>query len=73
MVQVGQRTQPLTLGGKAGCVLTLAAVEAMQAPDGVRALGLVFRERPSFEDLRLVLPQGTMLQFEDPPGSTQLA
>jgi selenocysteine-specific translation elongation factor len=69
-VQVGQRTQPLTLGGKARRVLTLAAVETMQAPDGVRALGLVFRERPSLEELRWVLPPGTVLQFEDPPGIT---
>jgi hypothetical protein len=49
-------------------VLTLAAVEAMHAPDGGGdALGLVFRERPSLADLRLALVPGTVIRFEDDP------
>lgn len=33
------------------------------------ALGLVFRERPSLDELRSALTPGTMLQFEDAPGT----
>jgi hypothetical protein len=68
MVRVGQQTQPLALAGGLRRVLTLAAVETMHAPDGgAQALGLAFRERPSLEELRVVLAPGTLLQFEDMP------
>ena len=66
-VRVGQQTRPLALGVGALRVLTLAAVEAVRAPDGgADAVGLVFRERPSLEELRVVLTPGMMLRFEDP-------
>jgi translation elongation factor EF-Tu-like GTPase len=65
-LRVGQQTRPLALGAGPHRVLTLAAVEAVHASDGgASALGLVFRERPSLEDLRAVLIPGTLLQFED--------
>ena len=65
-VRVGQQTRPLALGAGTPRVLTLAAVEPMRAPDGGEsALGLVFRERPSLEELRAVLAPGTVLRFED--------
>jgi hypothetical protein len=65
-VRVGQRTRPLALGAGPRRVLTLAAVETMRAPDGgPSALGLVFRERPSLEELRLALAPGMVIRFED--------
>jgi hypothetical protein len=64
---VGQRTQPLALPADLPQVLTLAAVEVVHAIDGSSdALGLVFRERPSLDDLRSVLTRGTVLHLEDP-------
>jgi hypothetical protein len=68
-IRIGQRTQPLALGTGPHRILTLAAVQAMHAPDGgASAFGLVFQERPSLAELRLVLTPGTVLQFEDAPG-----
>ena len=70
MVRVGQRTRPLALGAGPHRVLTLAAVETVRSPDGgASALGLVFRERPSLEDLRLALAPGTVIRFEDEAGT----
>ncbi len=64
--RVGQRTQPLALGGRPPTVLTLSSVEAVRAPDGgAGALGLVFHERPSLDELRAVLRPGTRLRLED--------
>lgn len=69
-VRVGQQTRPLALGTGPRRVLTLAAVETVHAPDGgASALGLVFRERPSLEELRAALTPGTMLRFEDTVGT----
>jgi hypothetical protein len=69
-VRVGQRTRPLALGAGPHRVLTLAAVAAVHPPDGgASALGLVFRERPSLDDLRLALAPGTMIRFEDDAGT----
>jgi hypothetical protein len=69
-VRIGQRTHPLALGAGAHRVLTLAAVEPVDAPDGgPSALGLVFRERPSLEDLHLALAPGTVIRFEDDAGA----
>jgi translation elongation factor EF-Tu-like GTPase len=69
-VRVGQQTRPLALGAGPHRVLTLAAVETMHAPDGgASALGLVFRERPSLEELRSALMPGTVLQFGDITGT----
>jgi translation elongation factor EF-Tu-like GTPase len=69
-VRVGQQTPPLALGAGPRRVLTLAAVEAVHAHDGgASALGLVFRERPSLEDLRSTVTPGTVLQFEDVTGT----
>jgi translation elongation factor EF-Tu-like GTPase len=69
-VRVGQQTRPLALGAGPDRVLTLAAVETVHAPDGgASALGLVFRERPSIEDIRSALTPGTVLQFEDVTGT----
>ena len=68
--RVGQRTRPLALGGGPHRVLTLAAVEPVHAADGgAGALGLVFRERPTLEDLRLALAPGTVIRFEDDAGT----
>jgi translation elongation factor EF-Tu-like GTPase len=68
--RVGQQTRPLALGAGPHRVLTLAAVEAVHASDGgANALGLVFRERPSLEELRAMLTPGTMLQFEEATGT----
>jgi hypothetical protein len=65
-VRVGQRTRPLAFGTGLECVLTLAAVEPVHAPDGgADALGLVFRERPSLEDLCRALVPGMVIRFED--------
>ena len=65
-VRVGQRTRPLALGAGPHRVLTLAAVEPVHAADGgAGALGLVFRERPSLEDVRVDLAPGTVVRFED--------
>jgi hypothetical protein len=64
--RIGQQTTLLAAGTGPPRVLTLAAVEPVRAPDGgASALGLVFRERPSLDDLRAALPPGTVLQFED--------
>jgi hypothetical protein len=68
-IRVGQRTRPLALGSGQR-VLTLAAVEPVRSPDGGSdALGLVFRERPSLEDLRLALSPGTVIRLEDDAGT----
>jgi len=68
-VRVGQRTQLLALGTGPHRVLTLAAVEAMRAPDGgASVFGLIFQERPSLAELRLAVAPGTVLQFEDTQG-----
>jgi translation elongation factor EF-Tu-like GTPase len=65
-IRVGQRTRPLALGAGPHRVLTLAAVEHVHSPDGgANALGLVFRERPSLEALRVALAPGTVVRFED--------
>jgi hypothetical protein len=65
-VRVGQRRRPLAFGRGSHRVLTLAAVEPVHAPDGgADAVGLVFRERPSLEDLRLALTPGMVIRFED--------
>jgi hypothetical protein len=65
-VRVGQHTRPLAFGTGPHRVLTLAAVQPVRSPDGgADALGLVFRERPSIEDLRLALVPGTVIRFED--------
>jgi len=70
IVRVGQQTRPLALGAGPHRVLTLAAVETVHAPDGgASALGLVFRERPSLDDLRLALAPGTVIRFEDDAGT----
>ena len=70
MVRVGQRTRPLALGAGPRRALTLAAVETVRSPDGgASALGLVFRERPLLEDLRLALAPGTVIRFEDEAGT----
>jgi translation elongation factor EF-Tu-like GTPase len=69
-VRVGQQTRPLALGAGPHRVLTLAAVEAVHAADGgAGAFGLVFRERPSLEELRSALTPGTVLRFEDAAGT----
>ena len=69
-IRVGQRTRPLALGVGQHRVLTLAAVEPVHSPDGgADALGLVFRERPSLQDLRLALTPGTVIRFEDDAGT----
>jgi hypothetical protein len=65
-IRAGQRTRPLALGAGQHRVLTLAAVEPVRSPDGGSdALGLIFRERPSLQDLRLALVPGTVIRFED--------
>ena len=65
---VGQQTRSPALSAGPHQVLTLAAVETMHAPEGGdNALGLVFRERPSLDDIRSALTPGTVLQFEDVP------
>ncbi|HEY8197055.1 MAG TPA: hypothetical protein VIG04_08760 [Gemmatimonadales bacterium] len=67
-VRVGQQTRSPALSSGPHPVLTLAAVETMHAPEGGgNALGLVFRERPSLDDIRWALTPGTVLQFEDVP------
>lgn len=67
-VHVGQQTRSPALSMGPHRVLTLAAVETMHAPEGgANALGLVFRERPSLDDIRSALTPGTVLQFEDVP------
>jgi translation elongation factor EF-Tu-like GTPase len=69
-VRVGQRTPPLLLGAGPHRVLTLAAVEPVHAADGgAGALGLVFQERPSLEDVRVALAPGTLIRFEDDAGT----
>ena len=69
-IRVGQRTRPLALAAGPHRVLTLAAVEAVRSPDGgADALGLVFRERRSLQDLRLALAPGTVIRFEDDAGT----
>ena len=68
-VRVGQRTQLLALGTGPHRMLTLAAVEAMRAPNGgASVFGLVFQERPSLAELRLAVAPGTVLHFEDVQG-----
>lgn len=63
---IGQQTRVPAPGTGSNRVLTLAAVETVHAPDsGESALGLVFRERPTLEEIGSTLPPGTMLQFED--------
>jgi hypothetical protein len=65
--RVGQQTAPLAIGTGPLRMLTLAAVEAVRSPDGgADAVGLVFRERPSLDDLRVALAPGTLLRFADP-------
>lgn len=67
-VQIGQQTRPPALSAGPHPLLTLAAVETMHPPDGgANALGLVFRERPSLDDIRSALTPGTVLRFEDAP------
>jgi len=64
-VRVGQQTRPPGAGPHA--VLTVAAVEPLHAADGgPGALGLVFRERPSVDDLRTAFVAGTLLRFDAP-------
>jgi len=63
---IGQQTRMPSLGAGGPRVLTLAAVETMRSPDsGENALGLVFRERPTLEQIGPALSPGTILQFED--------
>jgi translation elongation factor EF-Tu-like GTPase len=63
---IGQQTRVPALGAGSNRVLTLAAVETVHAPDSSEsALGLVFRERPTLEEVGSALPPGTILQFED--------
>lgn len=67
-----RRTRPLTLGAGQYRVLTLAAVEPVHSPDGgADAIGLVFRERPSLQDLRVALAPGTVIRFEDDAGNAE--
>ena len=69
-IRVGQQTQPLALDAGPPRVLTLAVVVPMHSPDGgPGGLGLVFRERPSLEELRLALTPGLLLLFEDGTGN----
>ncbi|MBA3658079.1 MAG: hypothetical protein H0W67_00595 [Gemmatimonadales bacterium] len=70
----GQQTQPLALGTGPLRVLTLYAVETMHASaGGAGALGLVFRERPSLDEVRSALAPGTLLQFTTPASSEGVA
>jgi translation elongation factor EF-Tu-like GTPase len=65
-VRVGQRTPLPAPRAGAPRWLTLAAVEPVHSPDGGGdALGLVFRERPSIEELGAALTPGIVLRFED--------
>lgn len=65
-VQIGQQTRLPALSSGPYRVLTLATVETMHAPEGgSNALGLVFRERPTLEDVGPALTPGTVLRFED--------
>jgi translation elongation factor EF-Tu-like GTPase len=65
-VRVGQQTHPLPVGAGPPRVLTLAAVEVVRSPEGgADAIGLVFVERPSLEDLRSALAPGTLIRFRD--------
>ncbi len=67
VARVGQQTQPLALGSGPPRVLTLDAVETMHASaGGAGALGLVFRERPTLDEVRLALAPGILLQFTTP-------
>jgi hypothetical protein len=73
-VRVGQQARPsgpveARPATRALDLLTLAAAEVVRSPDGgADAIGLVFHERPSLEDLRATLPPGTRLRFEDATG-----
>ncbi len=70
-IRVGQQTHPLALDVGPPRVLTLALVVPMHSPDGgPGGLGLVFRERPSLDELRSALSPGTLLLFEDFTGTS---
>ena len=63
---IGQQTRVPAPGAGSHRVLTLAAVETVHSSDSSEsALGLVFRERPTLEEIGPALTPGTVLQFED--------
>jgi hypothetical protein len=67
-VRVGQETQWPAQAGDAIAGLTVAAAEVVRSPDGgADAVGLVFHQRPPLEQLRLALPPGTRLRFQEAP------
>jgi translation elongation factor EF-Tu-like GTPase len=64
--RIGQQTRVPAPGAGPQRVLTIAAVETVHSHDSSEgALGFVFRERPTIEEIGPALTPGTLLQFED--------
>jgi len=64
---VGQLTPPLTIGGKAARRLEVIAVERLSSMgSGKPAVGLIFRNPPPIDELKMAFPSGSIVVLEDP-------
>ncbi len=64
---VGQMTPPLTLGGKAARRLEVIAVERLSSMGlGKPAVGLIFKNPPPIEELKMAFPSGSIVTLDDP-------
>ena len=64
--RAGQMTLPLALGDKAERRLEVSAVERLSSMEARgQAVGIAFRDPPALNDLKHVLPKGSILVLEE--------
>ena len=64
---VGQLTPPLTIGGKAARRLEVIAVERLSSMgSGKPAVGLIFKNPPPVDELKMAFPSGSIVVLDDP-------
>ena len=65
--RVGQRCALLVPGGVSAYQLEVSSVERLSSMESANpAVGLVFSNPPPLEDLKLALPEGSILVLNDP-------
>ncbi len=70
VVEAGQVSVLLELGAAPPRRLEVSLVQKLTSMEGkAQAVGIVFRDPPALNDLKRLLPPGTVLELEDPPAS----
>lgn len=71
-VRIGQVTAPLALGDSMARRLEVSAVERLSSMEAKgQGVGIIFRDPPRLNELKLVLPPGSVLVFEEADGTVR--